>query len=120
MKFHPDTCTKLTVTNKRSPIKTVDQLHGHILASVSSAKHLGVIVTEDLKRETHIQSICYKANRTIGFLRRNLNTGALSIKQQAYFIVRSLVEYASIVWDPYTQTNIQKLEMVQDMSPIGI
>ena len=27
--------------------------------------------------------------------------------------MRPLVEYASIVWDPYTQTNVQKLEMVQ-------
>lgn len=59
-------------------------------------------------------NLCVKANQTIGFLRRNLNIGAVSIKQQAYFsLVRPLVEYASTVWDPYTQTNIQKLEMVQ-------
>ena len=71
-------------------------------------------ITDDLKWDQHIKSICDKANRTIGFLRRNLNIGAPSIKERAYFtLVRPLVEYASTVWDPHTQTNVQKLEMVQ-------
>ena len=114
MKFHPSKCTKMTVTSKRNPTKTEYSLHGHVLASVLSAKYLGVTITDDLKWDTHIQNICDKANRTIGFLRRNLNIGAVSIKQQAYFtLVRPLIEYASTVWDPYTQANIQKLEMVQ-------
>ena len=45
---------------------------------------------------------------------KDLNIGAVSIKQQAYFsLVCPLVEYSSNVWDPYTQKNIKKLEMVQ-------
>ncbi len=37
-----------------------------------------------------------------------------SIKEQAYFtLVRPLLEYASPVWDPYTDTNTNTLEMVQ-------
>jgi hypothetical protein len=36
------------------------------------------------------------------------------IKEQAYFILaRPLVEYASTVWDPYTQADINKVEAVQ-------
>ena len=36
------------------------------------------------------------------------------IKQQANFtLVRPLGKYASTIWDPYTEANIQKLEMVQ-------
>ena len=46
--------------------------------------------------------------------RRNLNIGAMSVKQQAHFtLARPLVEYASTIRDPYTQVNIHKLEMVQ-------
>ena len=53
-------------------------------------------------------------NQTIGFLRRNLNIGAVSIKQQAYLsLVRPIIEYASTVWDPHTDKNIDKLEVVQ-------
>ena len=83
MKFHPSKCTKMTVTSKRNSTKTEYNLHGHVLASVPSAKYLGVTITEDLKWDTRIQNICDKANRTIGFLRSNLNIGAVSIKQQA-------------------------------------
>ena len=114
MKFHPNKCTKLTVINKRSPIKTDYNLHEHILASVQSTKYLGLTVTENLKCDTHIHYICVKANQTIGWLRRNLNSGSVSIKQQAYFsLVRPLVEYASTARDPYTDTSTNKLKIVQ-------
>jgi hypothetical protein len=38
----------------------------------------------------------------------------VGIKEQAYFtLARPLVEYASTVWDPYTQADINKVEAVQ-------
>jgi hypothetical protein len=58
--------------------------------------------------------ICNKANRTIGFLKRNLNIGSTTVKQSAYkALVRPLVECASPVWDPYHRTEIDRIEMVQ-------
>jgi hypothetical protein len=57
-----------------------------------------------------------KANKTLGFLRRNLKIPSIRIKEQEYFtLARPLVEYASTVWDPYTQTDIHvnKVEAVQ-------
>ena len=55
-----------------------------------------------------------KANRTIGFLKRNLNICSTTVKQNAYkALVRPLVEYTSPVWDPYRQTEIDRIEMVQ-------
>jgi len=114
MKFHPDKCNVLTVTNKRNKIQNQYQLHGHILQPVTSAKYLGVTATNSLRWDSHITEICTKANRTLGFLRRNINIISRTIKEQAYFtLVRPLVEYASPVWDPYTETSIHKLEMVQ-------
>ena len=62
----------------------------------------------------HIDSITNKANRTLGFIRRNLKISSISIKEQAYkILVRLLMEYASPVWDPHHQTDIRKLECVQ-------
>ena len=107
-------CVVLTVSGKKAPVHADYKLHDQTLTRVKSAKYFGVTLTDDLKWDQHINNICDKANRTIRFLRRNLSIGATSLKERAYFtLVRPLVEYASTVWDPYTQTLIQKIEMVQ-------
>jgi hypothetical protein len=85
-----------------------------ITCSRTSAKYLGVTITDKVNWSQHIDSIKNKANRTLGFLRRNLKISSISIKEQAYkTLVRPLVEYASPVWDPHHQTDIRKLECVQ-------
>jgi len=84
------------------------------LESVDKAKYLGVTISEDLKWESHINNICDKANKTLGFLRRNLNIGSTSVKEQAYkSLVRPSLEYACSVWDPHLKSDINKIEMVQ-------
>ena len=89
-------------------------LHGKTLASVNSAKYLGVTITHDLRWNSHIDNITSKANRTLAFLRRNLRISSTSLKTSAYnTLVCPTLEYACVAWDPYTQHNIDKLEMVQ-------
>lgn len=114
MSFHPDKCNVLTISRKNNTIPTSYKLHGHTLKTVESAKYLGCTFTSDLRWNDHVNNICNKANRTIGFLKRNLNIGSTTVKQNAYkALVRPLVEYASPVWDPYHQTEIDRIEMVQ-------
>ena len=84
MQFHPAKCTVLTVTNKRNPIVTEYTIRGQLLAAVISAKYLGVTITDKVNWSQHIDSITNKANRTLGFLRRNLKISSISIKEQAY------------------------------------
>ena len=45
---------------------------GTDLENVESIKYLGVTITSDLRWNTHVSNVCTKANRTLGFLRRNL------------------------------------------------
>jgi hypothetical protein len=117
MQFHPAKCTVLTVTNKRNPIVTEYTIRGQLLSAVTSARYLGDTITDKVNWSIvnwNIDSITNKANRTLGFLRRNLKISSISIKEQAYkTLVRPLVEYASPVWDPHHQTDIRKLECVQ-------
>jgi len=64
--------------------------------------------------EKPCNNISQKANKTIGFLKRNLNISNGKIKEKAYIsLVRPTVEYASPVWDPYLQKDKYKIEMVQ-------
>ena len=62
----------------------------------------------------HVNNITNKANKTLGFLKRNLKIRSTSVKNAAYnTLVRPTLEYAFSVWDPYTQGNIDQLEDVQ-------
>ena len=40
-------------------------LEGTVLEKVESIKYLGVTITNDLKRNTHISNVCTKANITL-------------------------------------------------------
>ena len=50
----------------------------------------------------------------LGFIQRNLNGSPSRLKELAYLtLVRSGLEYASVVWDPFLQREIDRLEKIQ-------
>jgi hypothetical protein len=116
MEFHPKKCQVLNITNKRKIISYQYIIHGHTLEVVDSAKYLGVHIHKSLKWNHHIDQVAKKANNTLAFMRRNIHQCPRSIKALCLCyttLIRPVTEYASVIWDPYTAENIQKLEMVQ-------
>ena len=70
-----------------------------------------------LNWNTHINKTAQRANTTSAFLHRNIRTCPRKTKHLAYTtLVRPILEYASIIWDPHTVSNIHKLETVQRRS----
>ena len=81
---------------------------------VDSSKYLGVKVTSDLSWSSHIADVAGKANRTVGFLRRNFKQCTKEVIAATYStMVRPVLEYSSTVWDPHLQKDIKSLEQVQ-------
>ena len=80
---------------------------------MDSAKYLGVTLTRDLRWNRHVENIAYKANQSLGFLRRNLRINSCNRKSLAYKTLVRILEYSSAAWDPYTKENVKKLEMVE-------
>ena len=71
-------------------------------------------IPSDLKWNNHISRISAKANRTLGFVCSNLKSCRKRIKLLAYFtLIRPILEYGALVWDPYTHILIDKLESIQ-------
>ena len=69
-------------------------LEGTVLENVDNIKYLGVIITIDLKWNTHISNNCTKANRTLGFLKRTLFSCPQNVKEAANKgMVRPILEY---------------------------
>ena len=109
MRSQPVKCNMMQLTNKRiNKIEALYTLEETVLENVDSIKYLD-------KWNTHINNICTKANRTLGFLRRNLFSCPQDVKEAAYKeLVRPFLEYESSIWDPHTKCLQEELEKVQN------
>ena len=106
MRFQPVKCNMMQLTRKR-----IKKIHAsYTLEGID----LGVTITSDLRWNTHVSNICTKANRTLGFLRRNLYSCPQEVKEAAYKgLVRPVLDYGSSVWDPLGVVLQEELESVQ-------
>ena len=95
MRFQPVKCNMMQLTRKRiKKIHASYTLEGTNLENVESIKYLGVTITSDLRWNTHVSNVCTKANRTLGFLRRNLYSCPQEVKEAAYKgLVRPVLDY---------------------------
>ena len=104
-------------TNKRNIMQSTYTIHNLKLQTTNTAKYLGIHIHSTLNWNTHINKTAQRANTTSAFLHRNIRTCPRKTKHLAYTtLVRPILEYASIIWDPHTASNINKLETVQRRS----
>ena len=104
MEFNPS-----HITQSRKPIMSRYFMHNRELESVDTAKYLGVNVSRDLGWN----KIAASANRTLGFVKRNVQTKNKDIRTLAYnSLVHPQVEYELAVCSPFTKEN-DKIEMIQ-------
>lgn len=69
-------------------------------------QYLGVYFSRDLSWCFHIEYMTTKANRMLGFLKRN---SPWEVKNAPYLTnIRPILEYASGVWYPHQQYLIKK------------
>ena len=117
MRFNPKKCVVQRIYKTRQPVIKDYQLMGHTLEAASHSTYLGVELARDLSWNEHINRITTKANRSLGFIRRNLNKCPEKVKEQAYIaLVRPHLEYACCAWDPYLKKHVEQLDMIQRRS----
>ena len=72
------------------------------------------MITEELDWSPHINDISTKANKCLGFIKRNISNCPQEFREMAYLpLVRSQLEYACVAWDPHKIKDISNLEKVQ-------
>ena len=115
MRFQLVKCNMMQLTRKGiKKIHASYTLEGTDLENVENIKYLGVTSTSDLRWNTHVSNVCTKANRTLGFLRRNLYSCPQEVKEAAYKgLACPVLDYGSSVWDPPGVVLQEKLESVQ-------
>ena len=114
LRFHPDKCEVLCITNARDFTSYPYKLSGCTLQSVSEMVDLGVSLTSNLSWNTQTHNVVNKANKIVGFLKRNVGPGNKEVFSRLYkALVIPILEYAVPLWSPYLQKNIDALERVQ-------
>jgi len=114
MVFHLSKCELLCITNKQNPSICSYYMNGEKVWSVSNAKYLGVTLDKHLTFNDHIKKIVNKANQVKGFLQRNIGSCPAKVKEACYkSMIRPMVEYSCAAWLPFTNTNINLIDLVQ-------
>ena len=84
------------------------------LEVVEREKDLGVIVSSDLKWESHIVETTAKANRILGMLKKAFSSRDSALWKNLYTsLVRPHLEYAVQIWSPTRVSDILAVERVQ-------
>ena len=117
MHFNPSKCTTLRmvpVNYTNDVLETTYNLHGQQLEVTPSSKYLGVNLDDKLTWKGHIQETAAKGNRILGFLKRNFRECNMKVRASTYkTMVRPVLEYAGVIWDPTSEQNKKTLEDVQ-------
>ena len=91
------------------------QIDNIILQGIPNNPYLGITISSDIKWDTNIDNIRKKASSTLlGLSRRNLHHCPAKTHMSAYnSLVRSTLEYGAIIWDPFLQSDIDKIKIIQ-------
>ena len=97
-----DSFSKLTIL--QSPIERV-----------SSFRYLGIILSSSLSWSPHISFVCNKSRKILGLLFRHFSphSSPSTLIRLYISLVRPILEYGSIIWDPSSPTLSHSLDSVQ-------
>ena len=89
-------------------------MNGTILDSTEVEKDLGVHVDNKLNFDHHIAESVKKANKILGMLSRFIINKDKSIMVPLFkSLVRPILEYGNVIWNPPLKRNINSVEKVQ-------
>ena len=108
-------CQVITFSRKLKPIIFDYKLSGRSLERVHRIKDLGVTLDDRLTFRFHRDEVISKANRQLGFIMKIAKgfQDPHCLRSLYCALVRSILEFAVVVWCPYQSTWINRLESIQ-------
>ncbi|XP_046686354.1 uncharacterized protein LOC124372024 [Homalodisca vitripennis] len=115
MQLNASICKVISFQRENSLRPTQYQINGTLIQHSDVIKDLGVLLNNKFSRDNHIDSICSRASRLLGFMWCGA-IGGLSVYSIVILyksLLRPILEYASVVWKPFYTHHIVRLERVQ-------
>ncbi|KAL4082753.1 hypothetical protein QTP88_029626 [Uroleucon formosanum] len=115
LKVNTSKCRVMTFTRSRSTILFDYNISGLTIERVDNLIDLGFKLSSTLSPSPHIAMITSRAFKVLGFIMRLSKDFKLSKSLKSLYcaLVRPILEYGSVVWDPYTVSDINQLGRVQ-------
>ena len=114
MDFNPNKTEMVIFSNKKLKSNPNIYLKDVKINQVPEHKHLGLILSENMKWTTHIDYSIKKARKKLGLLRRQSQN--LTMKQKIDIfntMIRPILEYGSVIIDGCSTSDSLKLESCQ-------
>lgn len=108
-------CNIISFGRKRQPIICNYTINNVPLERVSLIRDLGVYLDTKFSLIQHIDMICTKAYKTLGFIMRTCSvfSNSMCIKTVYFAYVRSILEYGCSIWSPNYIIHKQHIESIQ-------
>jgi len=113
--FNKQKCKSLSIIGTQDVIIHQYSIGNHSLERVDEMNDLGLIITSNFRWNVHITTCTKKAERQLWLIIRTLGFHSpQKAKLQTYIsMVRSIIEYGSVVWNPKFKHNIYDIESIQ-------
>jgi hypothetical protein len=115
MLLNPAKCYHIKFTKNKRLIPSSYLIGTDTLEEVRQIRDLGVVLDAELNFRAHYDSIIAKSLKMLGFLRRTATDFKKVSTKKVLFnaLVRSCLEFASVVWNPGYQVHRDRIERVQ-------
>lgn len=100
--------------------RAIKQYHYSIgsdtISRVSYVRDLGILLDSSLSYNSHICHVLNNSTRVLGFVTRNASRfkNVLTFKILYFSMVRTILEFASVIWVPCQEYLLTELERVQN------
>ncbi|PNF38793.1 hypothetical protein B7P43_G12032 [Cryptotermes secundus] len=113
MKKNPNKSKAKSFTRASAKDRLMYYFGGQLILEVNTFKYLGIIIWSDLRWADHVNYALRKAWKGLHLIMRILNQGNNNKKRLAYMsLLRLILEYGSIFWDPYREWQVSALNWV--------
>lgn len=115
MELNIKKCYYISFSRKMNHIRSEYMVDNKKINKVDKIKDLGVLFDDKLTFIPHMEQIITKASKMLGFVIRNTRSFKQSSTKIMLYnsLVRSILEYCSVVWRPHYATHMLRLERVQ-------
>lgn len=106
---------KYMIFSRTTPINGCFLMNNEPLELVQTFNDLGILLDKQLDFRAHVSTTINKAMGVLGFIKRWAKefSDPYTTKQLYTTLVRPILEYGSVVWDPSVKIRTQSIESVQ-------